>query len=96
MRETQYSISAFGFPRSLEVMRARLLEEVKELELIDIWSSSDSIDKIADKCADIYIVMVQLMNMIGFDLHAHVDYKMAINRSRKWKLEGDGTGQHIQ
>ena len=30
----------------------------------------------------------------GFDLNAAVEAKMAINRQRKWKLSGDGTGQH--
>ena len=31
----------------------------------------------------------------GIDLCAEIDAKMEINRSRRWKLDGKGCGQHI-
>lgn len=93
---SDWAVDTFGYPKSLEVIRGRLLKEVKELELIDIWDDSKAINKIADECADIYIVLVQVMATIGYDLHICVDRKMQINRNREWKLHGDGTAQHIE
>jgi hypothetical protein len=29
------------------------------------------------------------------DLNEQVDAKMAVNRARKWKATGDGTGGHV-
>lgn len=96
MIENQRTISewaekTFGHPtreRSID----RMLEEVDELRDTTIIE----FNKITDECADIYITMCQIANTFGFDLHACVDHKMQINRGRKWKIAGDGTGQHIE
>jgi NTP pyrophosphatase (non-canonical NTP hydrolase) len=53
-------------------------------------------DKIAAEAADVLIVLYGVAHMRGFDLHAEVDRKMAINRARRWKANGDGTGYHIK
>lgn len=112
MHETQKTISewatkTFGYPtvrRSLE----RMLEEVEEIEQLVTYSSEDNKvhcseqylekihESIADECADMHITMCQVMNVMGYDLHSCVDHKMEINRARKWKLNEDGTGQHIK
>jgi NTP pyrophosphatase (non-canonical NTP hydrolase) len=52
-------------------------------------------DKIAAEAADVLIVLYGVAGMRGFDLHAEVDRKMAVNRARRWKANGDGTGYHI-
>lgn len=53
-------------------------------------------DKIAAEAADVLIVLYGVAGMRGFDLHAEVDRKMAVNRARKWAARGDGTGYHVK
>ncbi len=53
-------------------------------------------DKIPVEAADVLIVLYGVAHMLGFDLHAEVEKKMAINRARKWKANGDGTGYHVK
>lgn len=53
-------------------------------------------DKIPVEAADVLIVLYGVAGMRGFDLHAEVDQKMAINRARKWAARGDGTGYHVK
>jgi hypothetical protein len=99
MSETQQTISewaekTFGYAtreRSID----RMLEEVVELKLTNI-NDKDAFDKVSDECADIYITMCQVASVFGFSLEACVNHKMQINRGRKWKIAGDGTGQHVK
>jgi hypothetical protein len=51
--------------------------------------------KIPAEAADVLIMLYGVAGMRGFDLHAEVDRKMAINRGRRWEARGDGTGYHI-
>lgn len=53
-------------------------------------------DKIPAEAADVEIVLRGLAQLHGFDLQAEVDKKMAINRARRWKANGDGTGYHVK
>ena len=99
--ETQRTISdwgtkTFGYPKNPKAIINRMIKEVRELEELSCRSDDVDIYKMADECADIYIVMCQVMTTIGFDLHSCVDHKMDINRARKWKLNDDGTGQHVK
>jgi hypothetical protein len=104
MSETQQTIAewgykTFGYPKNATAIINRMLGEVRELEeLKDHYSHfNDAIyDKIADECADIHIVMCQVMTTMGYNLQSCVDHKMEINRKRKWKIAGDGTGQHVK
>ena len=103
MHETQRTISdwatnTFGYPKSIKIVVDRMIKEVNELEeLSNInYTNELMLDDMVDECADIYIVLCQVMNTIGYDLHSCVDHKMEINRARKWKLNEDGTGQHIK
>jgi NTP pyrophosphatase (non-canonical NTP hydrolase) len=100
--ETQKTISEWAtktFGKDVRTMLIRMIEEVKELEYLMThvnFVGKGQYEEIANECADIYIVMTQVMNTIGYDLHACIDYKMEINRVRKWGVNGDGTGQHIK
>lgn len=67
----------------------RMLQEVEELKLA-------TPEQVEEECADILITLYRVASAIGYDLHACVDHKMQINRGRKWKSNGDGTGQHIK
>jgi NTP pyrophosphatase (non-canonical NTP hydrolase) len=51
--------------------------------------------KLMNEMADVVITMYAAAASIGGDLHAEIDRKMQVNRKRKWKLHGDGTGQHV-
>ena len=91
--ETQVSISAwatatFGKPANLELIIDRFLEEVDELQ-------SGAATDLADECADCLVVLYQVAETAGFDLHDAVDKKMVKNRNRRWNTKGDGVGQHI-
>jgi NTP pyrophosphatase (non-canonical NTP hydrolase) len=97
--ETQQTISewankVFGYPTAERSIK-RMLEEVEELKKVDIEDHNHSFNEVSNECADILITLYQVANTFGFDLHACVDHKMQINRARKWKIAGDGTGQHI-
>ena len=98
--ETQKTISdwateTFGYPKSVYIIIGRMIQEVRELEVVYSRMQIDNA-KIADECADIYIVMCQVINTMGYNLHSCVDHKMEINRARKWTVNEDGTGQHIK
>ena len=97
--ETQHTIcdwadKTFGYA-GVDSSIARMVKEVEELKAIKVTEWKDY-DKVADECADILITLYRIMGVIGFNLHSCVDHKMEINRGRKWKSNGDGTGQHIK
>lgn len=53
-------------------------------------------NKIPKEAADVVIVLYTVAHSLGFDIHEHIDEKMAVNRSRKWVAQGDGTGYHVK
>lgn len=96
--ETQMTISdwankTFGPPKDPQTIVDRFMYEVAELSL---QASDGNFDRAAGECADCLIVLYQVAQTLGFDLHEEVNKKMAINRARKWNIAGDGTGQHIE
>lgn len=98
--ETQKSISdwgiqTFGPPASAKKIADRFMEEVLELDAKCAVRPAD-LTAIADECADCLIVLYQVAQTYGFDLHKAVDDKMTINRARIWKTDGDGIGQHVE
>jgi hypothetical protein len=52
------------------------------------------INKVSEEIADVAITLHRLASALGHNLDDDIDAKMAINRSREWVLNGDGTGQH--
>jgi NTP pyrophosphatase (non-canonical NTP hydrolase) len=96
MIETQQSISTwqletFGHATNLR-KATRVAEEV--IELIKDLAYSDTHSKAASEVADILIVLYGVAEGLGVDIYEEVDKKMAINRARKWKLDGTGCGYH--
>lgn len=63
---------------NIDVYREKLKEEIDE------FLSSQN----PDELADIYIVVVQLANILNSDLQTLVNGKMKINRERKWNFNG--------
>jgi hypothetical protein len=56
----------------------------------------ESPEKVAREMADCAIVLDVLAERRDVDLQAEKDAKMAVNRGRKWAMNGDGTGYHIK
>lgn len=70
-------------------------EEVAEL-LAKMSNATVSLSAIIEECADVQIVLYVLASRLHIDLDAEVQKKMAVNRARKWKLDGSGCGQHVE
>lgn len=90
---TRWAKDTFGEPLSLLQIWERMMDEMMELRRAMVEGRPE---KIAEECADTYIVLCQIPERLGYNLQDAVDRKMKINRGRKWKTNGDGTGQHIE
>ena len=51
-------------------------------------------ERVGGECADVYIVLSQVAETAGVDLHEHTDKKMAKNRLRSWEQLPSGRFQH--
>jgi hypothetical protein len=51
--------------------------------------------QVANESADVGIVLKRVAQLYGFDQRGAEDFKMEINRNRKWSKRGDGHGKHI-
>lgn len=95
--ETSQSIrdwgdEAFGEARDLFPLVARARGELDELA--EAVRAGDAA-AIGSEAADVAILLHRLAALAGRDLAVEVDAKMKINRVRKWKRAGDGTGGHV-
>lgn len=98
MTETQGTIvhwahATFGAPTQLATVYERCADEFIELEE-EVYGNRDK-DKIANECADVFIVLCQVAEFVGADLQEAINRKMEKNRNRKWAITGEGVGQHI-
>jgi NTP pyrophosphatase (non-canonical NTP hydrolase) len=100
--ETQSSIcqwaeETFG-PITLLVSFDRFKEEFIEAEDFIKYGVRPTLtehnNKIKDELADMLITLYRVAECAKVDLNSAVNDKMKINRNRKWKRYGDGTGQH--
>ncbi len=64
-------------------------------ELLQAVKDKD-IPEVGRETADIVILLYRLMREVDLSLGQEVDQKMAINRKRKWRPAGDGTGSHVK
>ncbi len=99
MTETRQSITAwadetFGEPFSNMSIVNRADSEMDEL--CTKLFSNDAHPGAAEELADVFIVLYRLAAKLGVDLHEEIDRKMAVNRQREWKLDGNGHGQHVK
>lgn len=96
-RETSQTIrtwgdAIFGEPTDLTVLVQRARTEMDELE--QALREGDTAEA-GREAADVVILLHRLAGLLGHDLYEQVDAKMQINRARKWKAAGDGTGGHV-
>jgi len=92
----EWASKTFGNPTPKAAV-ARMLKEVEELKELDLSEITEEVrEKAMRECADILIVLWVVSDTLGGDLQYYVNEKMQINRKRKWKMNGDGTGQHVK
>ena len=95
MRETQHTISKWAtetFGESGTTIRVAIRANEEMAELLRALSVDDKHPKAAEEVADIFIVLYRVAERLGVDIHAEVQRKMAINRARRWNLDGSGHG----
>ena len=78
---SEWQKATFG-PVTLDRLAGRANEEMQEL-----LADPSDVSEAADVC-------IALAGYPG--LAEAIDAKMAVNRTRKWVLNGDGTGQHVK
>jgi NTP pyrophosphatase (non-canonical NTP hydrolase) len=95
--ETSQSIriwgdETFGKVADLSALVARARGELDEL---DLAIKADDKAEIGREAADVVILLHRLVALAGMELSDLVDAKMMVNRARKWRAAGDGTGGHV-
>lgn len=106
-QETQATILAwsqatFG-PSTAFSVATRMGREYKELiaELEqaqnegEAWRVEVLRKKAAEECADIFIMLSQVSALLGSDLIATAQRKMAVNRDRRWATDAQGYTHHV-
>lgn len=88
----EWGDAIFGAPQDLTVLVQRARAEMDELE--QALREGDHAEA-GKEAADVVILLHRLAGILGHDLYEQVDAKMVINRARKWKAAGDGTGGHV-
>ncbi len=96
MAETSASIAAwaeatFGPVTDLTVLTRRARQELDELEQALVAGHSTEAIR---EAADVVILLHRVAALLGAELSEAVTSKMTINRNRRWRLSGDGVGQH--
>lgn len=93
---TDWATQTFGEPDDVETIAERTHEEYEELyeELFGTGSDYINLSKVETECADVVIMIYQLMDFIGANLDDAIDKKMDINSMRSWVKTGNGVGQH--
>ena len=80
----QWADETFGVC-TLDAARNRVRSEYQEFH--EAVSTKD----IIEEAADVWITLARIPG-----LQEAVNAKMRVNRSRRWRSNGDGTGQHIK
>lgn len=91
---TEWADATFGPVSSNIRVAARANEEMAEL--LRALTVDDQNPKAAEEVADIVIILYRLATRLGVDLEVEISRKMAVNRSREWRLDGSGHGYHVR
>ncbi|HLK86069.1 MAG TPA: MazG-like family protein [Candidatus Binataceae bacterium] len=98
MKETQASIYSWGLDTFGPVKHPSTYANRANLEMAELIvaaASDNDADLIGEEIADVFIVLFHLAEEVGIDALTYVDRKMDKNRRRKWRVDGNGTGHHI-
>jgi NTP pyrophosphatase (non-canonical NTP hydrolase) len=88
----EWGDATFGEALELTALVARARGEMDELE--QALRKNDHAEA-GREAADVVILLHRLVGLLGMELSDQVDAKMKVNRARKWKAAGDGTGSHV-
>ena len=93
MEETIESVAkwadeTFG-PSTPQVALDRAFDEMSELDFQCGAEIEDQ--KLVEEAADVCITLYRYIYLVDKEA---INKKMAVNRKRKWKVTGDGVGQH--
>lgn len=96
--ENQTSVSAwadrtFGPAGSNLSVAVRANQEMAEL--LSKLAADDNDPAAIEECADVVIILMRLCDRNGRNLALAIDQKMAVNRARRWRLDGHGHGHHV-
>jgi NTP pyrophosphatase (non-canonical NTP hydrolase) len=90
--ETQESINAWQGRHFPDATSEGVVNHLKE-EFQEFLTENDKLET-AVEAADLVILLYAWAGKHGLDLHAAIDAKMKINRSREWTIQEDGTRRH--
>lgn len=94
-----------GVPPPPEPIAARMNVEVAELlvGLAELPATppgsqerQERIAALVEECADIGIMLVQVVDALGGNLEAAMNHKMVKNRARTWERTANGKVQHVE
>ena len=88
----EWGDATFGAPQDLTVLVTRARLEMDELEQA---IREGDMSEAGREAADVVILLHRLVGLLGMELSEQVDTKMKVNRARKWRASGDGTGGHV-
>lgn len=91
---TEWANATFGAVGSNARVASRANEEMAEL--LRCLTADDNHPKAAEEIADVFIVLYRLATRLNSNVQLEIDRKMAINRSREWKLDNTGHGYHVR
>lgn len=96
-RETVQSVTlwaneTFGLA-SIDAQFRRVLDELDELSRLFDQERTVGPRKIAEEAADVVICLYRIIGTLDPDA---IEKKMAINRKRKWIVDGQGCAQHVE
>ena len=64
-------------------------------ELLQALSSDDRNPEAIEEMADVVMCLCRLADRMGIDLESEVKKKLAINKQREWRLDGNGHGYNL-
>ena len=88
----EWGDATFGEARDPTALVARARAELDELEEA---VGAGEMAEAGREAADVVILLHRLVALAGMDLGEQLDAKMTVNRARKWRAAGDGTGGHV-
>jgi hypothetical protein len=65
-------------------------------ELISLLTTNDKHPNAIEKSAAVVNILEHLLDELGCEPWAVVEAKMAVNRKRVWRKQGDGTAYHVR
>lgn len=89
---SQWADETFG-PATPFSSLNRALDEIGELRKLWHRYPDVSHEELVNEAADVCITLYRYIHLVDKDT---IEKKMTINRARKWKVNGDGTGHHVK